>query len=265
MTINELTGSPRHAAAPAPPGKGKKKATEPILESSDENDTDFMLLDSLLIPCHLFDGDDMLAECAFDLYTKSASKKKSHKRQSGEGCSNRPTKKPRIDDPPTPTPTREATPPPAPTREATPPTPTNPDPPSPVRQTPPLAPIDPMPPASTVQHSAGHREENAQFEKRPGNSLSAAEAQYTEQLKAAEASYAEQLKTVEVKHSDALKEVEAKHTEAFKEAEEKHLEALQLTEAKITSFEEEVKRKDASIAKITASKEQYKEVSLNNY
>ncbi|XP_062103861.1 extensin-like [Humulus lupulus] len=130
VTINEPTGAPRLAATPAPPGKGKKKPTEPILESSDEN--------------------DMPAERAFDLYTKSACKKKSHRRQSGEGCNNKPAKKPRTDDPPASTPTKETTPPPTPTREATPPTPTNPDLPSPVGQTPPLAQVDPTPPTSTV-------------------------------------------------------------------------------------------------------------------
>ncbi|XP_062080516.1 uncharacterized protein LOC133785281 [Humulus lupulus] len=206
VTINEPTGAPQPTATPAPPGKGKKKAIEPILESSDEN--------------------DMHAERTFDLYTKSANKKKSHRRQSEEGYSNLPTKKSRTDDPPAPTPMKETTPQPAPTREATPPTPTNPDPPSPVGQTPPPAPVDPTPPASTVQHS---------------------------------------LKTVSEKHFDALKEAEVKHTEALKEAEAKLLEVLQLTEAKIASLEEEVKRKDASIANITASKEQYKEVSLNKY
>ncbi|XP_062100428.1 uncharacterized protein LOC133806327 [Humulus lupulus] len=106
---------------------------------------------------------------------------------------------------------------------------------------------------------------NAQFEKRLSDQLSAAEAQYTEQLKAAEASYAEQLEAVKAKQTDALKDVKAKHTEALKKAEAKHLEVLQLTEAKVTSLEEEVKRKDASFTKITASKDQYKEVSLNNY
>ncbi|XP_062100527.1 uncharacterized protein LOC133806441 [Humulus lupulus] len=151
VTINKPTGAPRPVAASAPPGNGKKKATEPILESSDENNTNFTLLDSLPIPFHLFDGDDMLAERAFDLYTKSTSKKKSHRCQFGEGCSNQPAKKPRTDDPPASTPTKETTPPPAPTRKLTPPTLTNPDPSSPVGQTPPPAPVDPMPPTSTIQ------------------------------------------------------------------------------------------------------------------
>ncbi|XP_062080768.1 uncharacterized protein LOC133785562 [Humulus lupulus] len=242
----------------------------------------------------------MPTEHAFDLYTKSASKKKSHRCQSGEGCSNQPAKKPRTDDPHASTPTKETTPPPAPAREATPPTPTNPNPPSPVGQTPPPAPIDPMPPTSTVQQSAGCREEasgddltgvvlnsakdrlskgvliltsgwrflrtqNAQFEKKLSDQISAAEAQYTEQLKASEVTYVKLLKAIEVKHSEDLKEAKAKHTEALKKAEAKHLEVLQVTEATIASLEEELKRKDASIDKITASKEQYKEVSLMNY
>ena len=58
MTINEPTDPPRPASVPVPPGKGKKKVPKPILESSDENDTNFLLLDSLPIPCHLFYGDD---------------------------------------------------------------------------------------------------------------------------------------------------------------------------------------------------------------
>ncbi|XP_062114057.1 uncharacterized protein LOC133825077 [Humulus lupulus] len=113
--------------------------------------------------------------------------------------------------------------------------------------------------------SQPHPRRNAQFEKKLSDQLSAAEAQYTEQLKASKATYAEQLKAVETKHSEALKEAEAKHTEALKKAEVKHLEALQVTEATIASLEEELKRKDASIDKITASKEKYKEVSLMNY
>ncbi|XP_062112506.1 proline-rich receptor-like protein kinase PERK10 [Humulus lupulus] len=115
VTINETTGALRPAAAPAPLGK------------------------------------DMLAERAFDLYAKSASKKKSHKRQSGEGYSNLPMKKSRTDDPPAPTPTKETTPPPAPAREATPTPPVNLDPSSPVGQNPPPAPADLTPPTSTIQ------------------------------------------------------------------------------------------------------------------
>ncbi|XP_062080889.1 flocculation protein FLO11-like [Humulus lupulus] len=236
-----------------------------------------------------FSMENMPAKRAFDLYTKSASKKKSHRRQSGEGCSNQPAKNSRTDDPPASTPTREKTPPPAPTREATPPTPTNPDLPSLVGQTPPPAPVDPTPPTSIVQQSAGRRKEasgddltttgvltltsgwrssrthNAQFEKKLNDQLSAAEAQYTEQLKVSEATYAEQLKAVDAKHSEALKEVEVKHNEALKKFKTKHLEALQVTEAIIVSLKEELKRKDASIDKITASKEQYKELLLRNF
>ncbi|XP_062075181.1 uncharacterized protein LOC133779208 [Humulus lupulus] len=248
VTINEPIGAPRSAAAPAPLGKGKKKASEPTLESSDEN--------------------DMPVERAFDLYTKSASKKKSHRRQSGEGCSNPPVKKSRTDDPPAPTPTKETTPRPAPSREATPPTPTNPDPPSPVKQTPPPAPVDPTPPASTVQQSAGRREEasgddltgvgvltltsgwrflrtqNAQFEKRLSDHLSAAEARYTEKLKAAEASYVEHLEAVKAKQIEALRDAEVKHTKALKEAEAKHLEALQYKEVSLNNYREAHKLQD---------------------
>ncbi|XP_062075406.1 uncharacterized protein LOC133779463 [Humulus lupulus] len=252
VTINELTSTPRPAAAPTPPRKGKKKAFKPILESSDKN--------------------------AFDVYAKSANKKKSHKHQSREGYSNPSTKKSRTEDPPVPTPTKETTPPPAPARDATPPFPVNPDPPSPVGQTPPPAPADLTPLASTVQQPAGCREEasgddltgvgvltmtsgwqssrtlTAQFKKKLSDQLSAAKAQYAEQLKANEATHAEQ-----------MKEVKVKHTEALKEAEAKHIKALQVTEAKLASLEEELKKKEASIAKITASKEQYKETSLIKY
>ncbi|XP_062089205.1 uncharacterized protein LOC133795765 [Humulus lupulus] len=180
----------------------------------------------------------MPAKRAFDLYTKSASKKKSHRRQSGEGCSNPSAKKSRIDDPHASTPMKETTPPLAPAREG------------------------------VLTMTSGWRCSRTltiQFEKRLSNQLSAAEAQYTKQLKATEAAHAEQMKVVEAKHFDALKEAEVKHTEALKEAEAKHLEALQVTEAKIASLEEELKKKEASIAKITASKEQYKETSLINY
>ncbi|XP_062103915.1 uncharacterized protein LOC133815043 [Humulus lupulus] len=286
VTINEPTDGPRPAAAPTPPGKGEKKASEPILESSDES--------------------DMPAEHAFDLYAKSVSKRKSHKRQSGEGCSNPPAKKSRTDDPPASTPTKETTPPPALAREATPPPPVNPDPPSSVRQTPPSSPADLKPPMSIIQQSAGRREEASgddltcvvldsakdklsiitkhchsreaiqetgsmavdQVFHRALNevlALSAAKARYTKQLKVTKVTHAEQLKVIEVKHSGALKEVEEKHTKALKEAEAKHLEVLQVTEAKIASLEEELKKKEASISKVTTSKEQYKETSLINY
>ncbi|XP_062100530.1 vegetative cell wall protein gp1-like [Humulus lupulus] len=104
-------------------------------------------------------AENMPAERDFDLYAKSKNKKKSHKRQSGEGCGNPSTKKSRTEDPPMPTPTKETTPPPAPARDATPPFPVNPDPPSPVGQTPPPAPANLTPPTSTVQQPAGHREE----------------------------------------------------------------------------------------------------------
>ncbi|XP_062100252.1 actin cytoskeleton-regulatory complex protein PAN1-like [Humulus lupulus] len=186
----------------------------------------------------------MPTEHAFDLYAKSASKKKSHKHQSGEGCNNPPAKKSRTDNPPASTPTKETTPQPAPARDVTPP-----------------------PPGVLTMTSSWRcsRTLTAQFEKRLSNYLSAAEARYTEKLKASEATHAEQLKVVEAKHYEAIKESEAKHTEALKEPEAKHLEALQVTEAKLTSLEEELKKKEASIAKITESKEQYKETSLINY
>ncbi|XP_062103298.1 extensin-like [Humulus lupulus] len=93
----------------------------------------------------------MPADRAIDLYAKSANKKKSHKRQSGEGCSNPSTKRSQTEDPPVPTPTKEKTHPPAPTRETTLPFPVNQDPPSPVGRTPSPAPADLTPPASTIQ------------------------------------------------------------------------------------------------------------------
>ena len=61
VTIREPSSIPQAAAVPTQHGKGKQKLPEypePILQSFYENGTDFSLLDSLPIPCHLFDGDD---------------------------------------------------------------------------------------------------------------------------------------------------------------------------------------------------------------
>ncbi|XP_062086236.1 classical arabinogalactan protein 9-like [Humulus lupulus] len=102
----------------------------------------------------------MPTDRAFNLYSKSASKKKSSKRQPGEGCSNPSAKKARTGDPPTPTPTKETTPPPIPVKETTPPpTSVNQNPPAPVEQTSPAAPADLTPPASTDQTPAGRPKE----------------------------------------------------------------------------------------------------------
>ncbi|XP_062104020.1 uncharacterized protein LOC133815167 [Humulus lupulus] len=289
MTIHDPSGTLRPTATSVPLGRGKKKASEPILESSDDN--------------------DMPTDRAVDLYAKSASKKKSSKRQPGEGCSNPSTKRTRIEDPHAPTPTKETTPPPASTKETTLPTPVNQDPLAPVKQTPPVAPADLTPPAFTDQTPAGRREEasredltsvvlnsakdrltkitkhcrnreaiqetgsmavdqvfnralnevlarslrtlTAQFEKRLSNQLGIAETQHAEHLKAIKAKHTEQLKEVEAKHSEALKVIEATHTEA-----------QQTAGAKLASLEEEMKKKEASIAKITASKDQYKKPHL---
>ena len=60
VTIREPTGNPFAERPSAPQGKGKQKAKEPIVdlgESSDENGTVISLLNSLPIPCHLFDGE----------------------------------------------------------------------------------------------------------------------------------------------------------------------------------------------------------------
>ncbi|XP_062085359.1 uncharacterized protein LOC133791446 [Humulus lupulus] len=226
-------------------------------------------------------------------YVAPPSRKKSHKRQSGEGYSNPSTKKSRTENPHAPTPTKETTPPPAPTRDATPPFPVNLDPPSSVGQTPPPAPANLTPPTSTVQQPAGRREEASGDDltsvvlnstkdrlsiitkhRRSREAIQETSSMAVDQvfnralnelLAATEATHAEQLKVVEAKHYEALKEAEAKHTEAHKEAKAKHLEVLQVIEAKLASLEEELKKKEGSIAKITASKEQYKENSLINY
>ena len=61
MTIQEPSSNPQAATAPARHGKGKQKLpeyTEPVLDSSEKNGTDFSLLDNFPIPCHLFDKDD---------------------------------------------------------------------------------------------------------------------------------------------------------------------------------------------------------------
>ena len=61
ITIREPTGNPSAERPSAPQGKGKQKAKEPVVdlgESSDENGKVILLLNSLPIPCHLFDGED---------------------------------------------------------------------------------------------------------------------------------------------------------------------------------------------------------------
>ena len=58
--IREPTGSPSAERPSAPQGKGKGKATEPVVdlgESSDDNGNVISLLNGLPIPCHMFDGD----------------------------------------------------------------------------------------------------------------------------------------------------------------------------------------------------------------
>ena len=60
VTIREPTGSPSAERPSAPQGKGKEKATEPVVdleESSDDNGNVISLLNGLPIPCHMFDGD----------------------------------------------------------------------------------------------------------------------------------------------------------------------------------------------------------------
>ena len=61
MTIREPSSTLRADAPPAPSGKGKKKVSEPLTpidKSLDENGIVFSFLDSLPIPCHLFDEDE---------------------------------------------------------------------------------------------------------------------------------------------------------------------------------------------------------------
>ncbi|XP_062100911.1 uncharacterized protein LOC133806840 [Humulus lupulus] len=101
----------------------------------------------------------MPVDRAFDLYAKSARKKKYSKHQLGEGISNPSSKKAQTKDPLAPPPTKETTPPPTPAKEITLPTPVNQDPPAPVEQTPPAVLADLTPPASTDQTPAGRREE----------------------------------------------------------------------------------------------------------
>ncbi|XP_062079953.1 uncharacterized protein LOC133784657 [Humulus lupulus] len=79
VTINEPTGAPRPAAAPASPGKGKKKATEPILESSDKNDMDSE---------NVFD-----MYCAPEVPEAPASKKIASRQHQGESSKVPPAKK----------------------------------------------------------------------------------------------------------------------------------------------------------------------------
>ncbi|XP_062089293.1 uncharacterized protein LOC133795855 [Humulus lupulus] len=67
------------------------------------------------------------------------------------------------------------------------------------------------------------------------------------------------------KHAEEIKAVEGRLAKQHKVVEAKHVEELRAAEVKITKLEEERKNKEESIAKITASKERYKEASLINY
>ncbi|XP_062073786.1 allergen Asp f 7 homolog [Humulus lupulus] len=127
VTIREPSNTPRVAAAPDPPRKGKWKVSEhpePILESSDEN--------------------FMSAEDMFDLYnepepTAPSSKKNGSRQHRGESSSNPPAKKTQTADSPIPDPSKETMPPPTPIDQTSPP--------APVDQTRPPAPVNQPPPA----------------------------------------------------------------------------------------------------------------------
>ncbi|XP_062100764.1 lysine-rich arabinogalactan protein 19-like [Humulus lupulus] len=123
VTINEPTGAPQPTAAPAPPRKGTKKATEPILESSDKNDMDSE---------NVFD-----MYCALEAPEAPVSKNKSSRRHQGESSKAPPAKKSRTADPPADEPPTNTTPPPSPLEQQTPPAPVGltPSPPDPTNQT----------------------------------------------------------------------------------------------------------------------------------
>ena len=67
------------------------------------------------------------------------------------------------------------------------------------------------------------------------------------------------------KQAEEIKAVEERLVEQQKVAEAKHGEELRAVEAKIAMLEEELKKKEDSIAKMTTSKDKYKEASLINY
>ncbi|XP_062114579.1 pollen-specific leucine-rich repeat extensin-like protein 3 [Humulus lupulus] len=139
VTIRESSSIPRAAAAPAPLGKGKRKFSEhpePILESSDENDTDISLLE--IMP-------------AEPKPVAPSSKKNGSRQHRGESNSNPPPKKARTTDPLIPVSSKETIPPPSPIDQTTPPAPVNTPPPAPADQTTPPVPVNTPPPAPADQ------------------------------------------------------------------------------------------------------------------
>ncbi|XP_062100281.1 uncharacterized protein LOC133806174 [Humulus lupulus] len=254
VTIREPSNTLRAAAAPAPPGKGKQKASEhhePTLE-------------------------------AFDLYTNPtfvtpASRKKSNRCQPGEGCSDPSVKRARTEDPPAPTPSKETTPPPSPTGQ-TPPAPIDQNPSAPANPSPATQPdktlveailnSDCTSASDRLKKLSRHRHSLESFNNTHtmpvGQLLSRGLNELLTGILTVSTSWRCSEEVV-AKKAEEIKAAEERLVEEHKVVEAKHTEELRVAEAKIAKLEEELKKKADTVAKITASKDKYKEASLINY
>ncbi|XP_062086364.1 leucine-rich repeat extensin-like protein 5 [Humulus lupulus] len=181
---------------------------------------------------------------AFDLYTNTtttttSNRKKSNPRHPGEGCSDPSAKMAQTEDPPVPTPSKEMTPSPGPA-DQNPPDPTDQNPPAPTDPSSPAQPDKTLPAPQLVTGCRNCPNTGILTVSTGWHRSEEIVGKHDEEIKAAEGRLAEQHKVVKAKH----------------------VMELQAAEVKITKLEEELKNKEESIAKITASKERYKEASL---
>ncbi|XP_062119117.1 uncharacterized protein LOC133832850 [Humulus lupulus] len=203
VTITEPSSTPQAAAPPVSKGKGKKKATEPLQplnKSSDENGTDLSILDSLPIPCQLFDRDGKFN-------APEAPAAPSSKRHPEESNKVPQAKKPRTAGLPEDGPSANATPPPSPHEQQTPP--------APAGSTPsPAAPTDQTQQAFLAL-TAGRMRSGTITEQ--SKSL---QQQHADELKAAEAKYAEQLAAMLKEKNKLAKELKEKQNSLDKSVEQ---------------------------------------------
>ncbi|XP_062075293.1 uncharacterized protein LOC133779336 [Humulus lupulus] len=222
----------------------------------------------------------MSVEKAFDLYTNPttttpASRKKLNRRQLGEGCSDPSAKRARTEDPPTPTPSKEATPAPGPA-DQTPPAPTNQNPPAPANPSLATQPDKTQVLLNSTYTSASDRLKKLSRHQRSLESFSNAPTMSVDQLLSRglnelltgiltlSTSWCRSEEVV-TKQAEEIKAAEERPVENHKVVEAKYAEELQTAEAKIAKLKEELKKEEDSVAKITASKDKYKEASLINY
>ncbi|XP_062114631.1 lysine-rich arabinogalactan protein 19-like [Humulus lupulus] len=268
VAINDPTGAPRPTTTPAPLGKGKKKATEPILESSDENDMD--------------------SENVFDMYCASeapeapASKKKSSRRHQEESSKVPPAKKSRIADPPANGPSKNATPPPSPLKKQNTPAPvgSTPSPPAPTDQTQQVAPASTGGDISSpALRSAKDRMAKILKHERCQEAMAGIEMMDVNQIltralnelasemltvtagQLHSGAITKQTRTSEQQHAEELKAAEAKYAEQLEVAQKTN--AVLLKEK--NKLAEELREKQTALDKAIEQRDQFKESDRVNY